>query len=214
MEIFLDSANIKEIEKFFDTGLITGVTTNPSLLSKENVNLNDVINFCKKLNLLIFVQTLEDDYLKIYEEGKSYYQIYPDRLILKIPFSKEGLRSLNLFKKENIPFSITSIFSLSEIILGLNYKPEYIIPYINRISKYGGDPYKIVREAKIIIKENNLKTKILSASFRSLKELEDIIVNGSDAVTVPNNIFEECLDNPLSKKAIEDFKKDFYKNKI
>lgn len=211
MEIFLDSANLKEVEDCFNTGLITGVTTNPSLISKENVNLKDVINLCKRLNLLIFVQTLEEDYLKIYEEGKSYHKLYPDKLILKIPFSKEGLKSLNLFKKENIKYSITSIFSLSEIILSLNYKPDYIIPYINRISRFGGDPYKIVKEAKIIIRENNIETKILSASFRSSKEVEDVIVNGSDAVTISKNIFEEILDNPLSKKAIEDFKKDYFK---
>ena len=211
MEIFLDSANLKEIEDCFNTGLINGVTTNPSLISKENFNLKDVINLCKRFNLLIFVQTLEEDYLKIYEEGKSYHKLYPDKLILKIPFSKEGLKSLNLFKKENIKYSITSIFSLSEIILCLNYKPDYIIPYINRISRFGGDPYKIVKEAKIIIKENNIETKILSASFRSSKEVEDVIVSGSDAVTISKNIFEEILDNPLSKKAIEDFKKDYFK---
>jgi len=211
MEIFLDSANLKEIEKFSDFNLIDGVTTNPTLLSKENSKLEDVIKLCQKLNLFIFIQTLEEDYLKIYEEGKEYYKIYPEGTILKIPFSSEGLKSLKLFRKENIPYSITSIFSLSQIILSLKYEPKYVIPYINRIGRYGGEPFKIIKDAKIVIKDNGIETKILSASFRSSKEIEEAIVNGSDAITIPSNIFEEVLDNPLSKKAIEDFKRDYFK---
>ena len=211
MEIFLDSANLKEIEKFSDFNLIDGVTTNPTLLSKENSKLEDVIKLCQKLNLFIFIQTLEEDYLKIYEEGKEYYKIYPEGTILKIPFSSEGLKSLKLFRKENIPYSITSIFSLSQIILSLKYEPKYVIPYINRIGRYGGEPFKIIKDAKIVIKDNGIETKILSASFRSSKEIEEAIVNGSDAITIPSNIFEEILENPLSKKAIEDFKRDYFK---
>ncbi|MGB9749320.1 MAG: transaldolase family protein [Caldisericia bacterium] len=214
MEIFLDSANLKEIEKYFDLGLINGITTNPSILSKEDVNLIDVINLCKRLNLNIFIQTIEEDYIKIFDESKSYYKLYPEKTILKIPFSNEGLKSLKLFKKENIPFSITAIFSLSQIILSLPYKPLYIIPYINRIGRYGGEPLKIIKDAKNIIKENNLNIKILSASFRSSKEIEEAFSFGSDAATIPPNIFEEILTNPLSKKAIEDFKRDYFKNKI
>lgn len=210
MEIFLDSANFTEIKRYYEIGLINGVTTNPSLLAKENIKAIDLINFCKKLNLKIFVQTIEEDYLKIFEEGKSYYQIYPEKLILKIPFFIEGLKSLNLFRKHSIPFSITSIFTLSQVIFSLNYEPKFIIPYINRISRFGGEPIKLINESKIIIKENNSQSKILSASFRSSKEIEDVIINGSDAITIPGNIFEEIFNNPLTKKAIEDFKKDYY----
>lgn len=211
MEIFLDTANFTEIEKYYEIGLISGVTTNPSLLAKENIKVIDVIDFCKKLNLVVFVQTIEEDYLKIFEEGKSYYQIYPEKVILKIPFFIEGLKSLNLFKKQSIPFSITSIFSLSQVIFSLNYEPKFIIPYINRISRFGGEPIKLIKDSKIIIKENNLQSRILSASFRSSKEIEDVIANGSDAVTISGNIFEEILNNPLTKKAIDDFKKDYFK---
>jgi TalC/MipB family fructose-6-phosphate aldolase len=211
MEIFLDSANCKEIEEISSLGIIKGITTNPTLIGKEKISIKDIINFCKNIDLTIFVQTLEDDYLRIFEEGKYYFSLYPEKLILKIPFSYEGLRSLNLFKKEKIPFSITSIFSLNQIILSLIYEPNYVIPYINRIGRYGGEPFKIVKDAKIIIKESKLSVKILSASFRSSKEVEDVIVSGSDAVTISKNIFEEILDNPLSKKAIEDFKKDYFK---
>lgn len=210
MEIFLDSANFTEIRRYHEIGLISGVTTNPSLLAKEKIKTIDLIDFCKKLNLKIFVQTIEEDYLKIFEEGKSYYQIYPEKVILKIPFFIEGLKSLNLFRKQSIPFSITSIFSLSQVIFSLNYEPEFIIPYINRISRFGGEPIKLIKDSKIIIKENNLQSKILSASFRSSKEIEDVVTNGSDAVTIPGNIFEEILNNPLTKKAIEDFKKDYF----
>ncbi|MCX8095138.1 MAG: hypothetical protein N3D74_02985 [Caldisericia bacterium] len=207
MEIFLDSANLREIEEINSTKLISGVTTNPTLLGKEKISIKEVINLCKNLNLKVFVQTLEEDYLKIYEEGKTYYLIYPEGLVLKIPFSKEGLKSLPLFKKENIPFSITSIFSLSQIIFSLKYEPLYLIPYINRIGRYGGDPISIVKDSKIIIKENGLNIKILSASFRSSKEVEDVVKNGSDAITIPKNIFDEIFENPLTQKAIEDFKK-------
>lgn len=210
MEIFLDSANFAEIKRYHEIGLISGVTTNPSLLAKEKIKTINLIDFCKKLNLKIFVQTIEEDYLKIFEEGKSYYQIYPEKLILKIPFFIEGLKSLNLFRKQSIPFSITAIFSLSQVIFSLNYEPKFIIPYINRISRFGGEPIKLIKDSKIIIKENNLQSKILSASFRSSKEIEDVVTNGSDAVTIPGNIFEEILNNPLNKKAIEDFKKDYF----
>lgn len=211
MEIFLDSANLNEIERYYEIGLIDGITTNPSILSKERIKIYDIVDFCKRLNLTILVQTLEEDYLKIYEEGKSYYKLFPDKTILKIPFSFEGLKSLNMFKKENIPYSITSIFSLSQIILSLKYTPVYLIPYINRIGRYGGEPIKIIKDAKNIIKESNLTVKILSASFRSSKEVEEVISNGSDAITISGNIFEEILNNPLSKKAIEDFNKDYSK---
>lgn len=209
MEIFFDGANLKDIEELNSVGIINGVTTNPTILSKEKIQVKEVINLCKNLNLKIFVQTIEDDYLKIFEEGKNYYSIYPQGLILKIPFSKEGLKSLSLFKKENIPFSITSIFSLSQIILSLKYEPLYIIPYINRIGRYGGDAINIVRDAKTIIKDNKLNTKILSASFRSSKEVEEVIKNGSDAITIQKSIFDEIFENPLTLKAIEDFKKSY-----
>lgn len=209
MEIFFDGANLKEIEELYSIGVIDGVTTNPTILSKEKISIKEVINFCKNLNLKIFVQTLEEDYLKIFDEGKNYFSIYPEGVILKIPFSKEGLKSLPLIKKEKIPFSITSIFSLSQIILSLKYEPIYVIPYINRIGRYGGDPINVVRDAKNIIKENKSNTKILSASFRSSKEVEEVIKSGSDAITIQKSIFDEIFENPLTLKAIEDFKKSY-----
>ncbi len=212
MEMFLDSANLKEIEEVNSLGLFKGVTTNPTLISKENILIKDIISFCKNLDLTIFVQTIEDDYLRIFEEGKYYFSLFPEKLILKIPFSIEGLKSLNLLKKEGIPYSITSIFSLSQIILSLPYEPLYIIPYINRIGRYGGEPFKIIRDAKIIIKEKNFSVKILSASFRSSKEVEEVLISGSDAVTIPKSILDEIFENPLTKKAIEDFKRDVYKS--
>ncbi|MBC7195201.1 MAG: hypothetical protein H5U37_06050, partial [Caldisericia bacterium] len=207
--IFLDSANFKEIEEANSIGVIKGVTTNPTLIGREKVLIKDIINFCKNLDLTIFVQTLEDDHLRIFEEGKYYFSLFPEKLILKIPFSIEGLKSLNLFKKEGIPFSITSIFSLSQIILSLPYEPLYIIPYINRIGRYGGEPFKIIRDAKKIIKEKNFNIKILSASFRSSKEVEEVASSGSDAITIPKTILDEIFENPLTKKAIEDFKKSY-----
>ncbi len=209
MEIFCDGANLKEIEELNSIGVIDGVTTNPTILSKEKISIKEIINFCKNLNLKIFVQTIEKDYLKIFEEGKNYFSIYPQGMILKIPFSKEGVKSLSLFKKEKIPIAITSIFSLSQIILSLKYEPLYVIPYINRIGRYGGDPINIVRDAKNIIKENKSNTKILSASFRSSKEVEEVIKSGSDAITIQKSIFDEIFENPLTLKAIENFKKSY-----
>lgn len=209
MEIFFDGANLKEIEELNSIGVIDGVTTNPTILSKEKISIREITNFCKNLNLKIFVQTIEEDYLKIFEEGKNYFSIYPEGMILKIPFSKEGIKSLSLFKKEKIPIAITSIFSLSQIILSLKYEPLYVIPYINRIGRYGGDPINIVRDAKNIIKENKSNTKILSASFRSSKEVEEVIKSGSDAITIQKSIFDEIFENPLTLKAIENFKKSY-----
>lgn len=209
MEIFFDGANLKEIEELNSIGVIDGVTTNPTILSKEKISIREITNFCKNLNLKIFVQTIEEDYLRIFEEGKNYFSIYPEGMILKIPFSKEGIKCLSLFKKEKIPIAITSIFSLSQIILSLKYEPLYVIPYINRIGRYGGDPITIVRDAKNIIKENKSNTKILSASFRSSKEVEEVIKSGSDAITIQKSIFDEILENPLTLKAIENFKKSY-----
>lgn len=81
MEIFLDSANLKEIEEINSLGIIKGVTTNPTLISKEKTLVSDLINLCKSLNVLVFIQTVEEDYLKIYEEGRYYFSLYPEGLL-------------------------------------------------------------------------------------------------------------------------------------
>ena len=209
MEIFLDSANEIELISIKNFPFISGVTTNPSLISKEKAKIEKLIDVVKESNLKIFIQTLKETKEEIYKEGVSYFSLYPDGVVLKIPFSPEGLKVVPLFKKDNIPTAITSIFSLSQIIVSLPLHPDYVIPYIDRIGRYGGDGVKLVREAKEIIIKEKVSTKILSASFRSVKQVEEVMVAGSNAITIPMKVLKDIMSNPLSEKAIKDFKTDW-----
>lgn len=208
MKIFLDSASPEEIDKFSRFLFIKGVTTNPSLLHQSGARIRDIINLCRSLKIKIFVQTLSERSNEIYKEGVDYYNLYPEGLILKIPFSEEGLKSLNLFKHDRIPTAITSIFSFGEILLSLPYEPEYVIPYVNRISRAGANPFNIIGAAKEFIRNEQLLTEILSASFKTVAEVEDAFIAGSDCATIPPNIIRDILDNPLSKIAIQEFNKN------
>ncbi|RLD14610.1 MAG: hypothetical protein DRI28_03130 [Caldiserica bacterium] len=209
MEIFLDSANRKEVTRLKNFPFVVGITTNPSLISQEKVKIEELINLTRKNNLKIFIQTLGKDREDIYKEGLKYFSLYPEGVVLKIPFSSEGLKVIPVLKKENIPIAITSIFSLSQIIVSLPLQPEYVIPYIDRIGRSGGDGIRIVREAKEIITREKLATKILSASFRSVKQVEEAVLAGSDAITIPMKVLKDIMLNPLSEKAIKDFKTDW-----
>jgi len=209
MEIFLDSAKEDEILSVRDFLFIRGITTNPSLISRERIEVEKLVDIAKKNNFKIFIQTLGETKEEIYKEGVSYFSLYPEGVILKIPFSSEGLRVIPLLKGENIPIAITSIFSLPQIIISLPLQPDYVIPYIDRIGRYGGDGIKLVRDARDIITRENSSTKILSASFRSVKQIEEVMVAGSDAITIPMKILKDIMLNPLSEKAIRDFKTDW-----
>lgn len=210
MEIFLDSAKEDEIKSISEIPFISGITTNPTLISKEGVRVERLIEIVKKLNLKIFVQTLGEKKDEIFKEGRNYFSLYPEGLILKIPFSLEGLKAIPLFKKNGIPVAVTAIFSLPQIAVSIPLNPDYVIPYIDRIGRFGGDGIKIVKEAKELIQRQGANTKILSASFRSVKQLEEAITAGTHCLTIPMKVLKEILSNPLTIKAIKDFKSDWF----
>jgi transaldolase len=211
MKIFLDSASIESIRKYNDMGILDGVTTNPSLLSKENGDPRKIMNeIVRIIQGPVSLEVIGTDYEVIMEEAHRLKK-YGQNVVVKVPMIPAGLRAVKSLKQDGIPTNVTLIFSSNQAILAAKAGASYISPFIGRLDDNGQDGINVIREIKQIFSNYKFETEILVASVRHPLHVIEAGKCGADIVTVPPEILHKMLAHPLTDKGLSGFISDWNK---
>jgi transaldolase len=214
MKIFLDTANLESIKKFNDMGLLDGITTNPSLMSKEGGNPKDAMEeITKIIKGDVSLEVVSTEYSGMMEEGKRLRQ-YGENVVVKVPMTSDGLKACKSLSSEGIPVNVTLIFSANQALLAAKSGAKYVSPFIGRLDDIGQNGMHLIEEIKEIFDHyDNLKTQILVASVRHPLHVIDAAKIGADVVTLPPAVLDKMLQHPLTKIGLENFLADWDKLK-
>ncbi|MBA4448224.1 MAG: fructose-6-phosphate aldolase [Nitrosopumilaceae archaeon] len=214
MKIFLDTANLESIKKFNDMGLLDGITTNPSLMSKEKGNPKDAMEeITKIIKGDVSLEVVSTDFSGMIEEGKRLRQ-YGENVVVKVPMTPDGLKACKSLSSEGIPVNVTLVFSPNQALLAAKSGAKYVSPFIGRLDDIGQDGMNLIQDIKDIFKNYpHLKTEILVASVRHPMHVVDAAKIGADVVTLPPGVLDKMLQHPLTKIGLENFLKDWEKVK-
>lgn len=212
MKIFLDTANLEGIKKWAATGLIDGVTTNPTHLSKEGRNPKDqILAICAALpEGEISVEVTEDDPDIVYKQAKDIASL-ANNILVKIPCHHKYYQVIKRLADEEIPLNITLVFTLIQGLMMCKLGVRYISPFIGRWDDIDVDGIELLPEMREMIDDYGFDTGILAASLRHVRHVHDAILAGVDAATVPLSIFEKMIEHPLTDQGMQTFKADWAK---
>lgn len=211
MKFFIDTANVEEIKKANDMGIICGVTTNPSLIAKEGRDFKEVI---KEITSIVdgaisgevkATTTTAEDMIK---EAREIAAIHPN-MVVKIPMTEEGLKAVKVLSKEGIKTNVTLIFNATQALFAAKAGATYVSPFLGRLDDIATPGIDLIRTISNIFKVQNIKTEIICASVRNPIHIVDCALAGADIATVPYKVIEQCIKHPLTDAGIEKFKKDY-----
>jgi len=213
MKIFLDTADLASIRMYNDMGLLDGITTNPSLLSKEGGDpqktMEEIVSIVKGD---ISLEVLSTEYEGMMEEGRRLYK-YGENVVVKCPMTADGLKACKAFTAEGIPVNVTLIFSPNQAVLAAKAGAKYVSPFIGRLDDIGQDGMKLIKEIKEIFSNYNFSTQILVASVRHPIHVVEAAKIGADVVTLPAAVLEKMLKHPLTDIGLKNFLADWEKLK-
>ena len=207
MELINDSSNIEQIKELNDLLTITGVTTNPTILTKSGREAMDVVkDLCDVLSddQLLFIQTVQTSFEGIMEEAKMISSIRNKNMYVKIPVTHEGLRAIKECKKLGIHTLATAIYTADQAFLAAMNGAEYLAPYTNRMCNYG-DGVQDVKDLIEMLRVNHMPAKVIAASFKNTYQVHELIKAGIQAVTVPCDVLYQMIDHPGTKIAVGEF---------
>ena len=211
MKFFIDTANVEEIKKANDMGIICGVTTNPSLIAKEGRDFNEVIKEIADIvdgpisGEVKATTTKAEDIIK---EAREIAAIHPN-IVVKIPITSEGLKAVNVLSQEGIPTNVTLIFNATQALFAAKAGATYVSPFLGRLDDIATPGINLIEEISEIFKVQNIDTEIICASVRSPLHIVECALAGADIATVPYKVIEQCIKHPLTDIGIEKFKKDY-----
>lgn len=218
MKIFLDTANLESIRKFNDMGLLDGITTNPSLMSKESGNPKDIMEeITKIIKGDVSLEVVSTEYSGMIEEGKRLRQ-YGKNVVVKVPMTPDGLKACKHLTSEGIPVNVTLIFSPNQALLAAKSGAKYVSPFIGRLDDIGKDGMNLIRDIKKIFdnykdNDDDFKAQILVASIRHPIHVVDAAKIGAHVVTLPPAVLDKMLQHPLTDIGLENFLSDWKKLK-
>lgn len=207
MELIIDSSNIEQIKELNDLLTITGVTTNPTILTKSGREAMDVVkDLCEVLSedQLLFIQTVQTSFEGIMEEAKMISSIRNKNMYVKIPVTHEGLRAIKECKKLGIHTLATAIYTADQAFWAAMNGAEYLAPYTNRMCNYG-DGVQDVKDLIEMLRVNHMPAKVIAASFKNTYQVHELIKAGIQAVTVPCDVLYQMIDHPGTKIAVGEF---------
>ena len=213
MEIFLDSSDIKEIRGLNKANLIDGVTTNPSLLASANTDFKILLKeICSEIKGPVSAEVTAPDVPSMLKEAEVLRKIAKN-IVIKVPLTWNGLQACGLLSERKIKTNVTLCFSTSQALLAAKAGATYVSPFIGRLDDIGEDGIKLIEDIKKVFSNyKNIKTKILSASIRSIEHFSAVAAIGSDVATVPVKVFKELHKHPLTDKGVDIFTADWKKS--
>ncbi|WP_110956295.1 fructose-6-phosphate aldolase [Anaerosinus massiliensis] len=213
MKFFIDTANVDEIRKANDMGVIFGVTTNPSLIAKEGREFKKVISEITEIidgpiSGEVKATTVKAE--KMIVEGREIAAIHPN-MVVKIPMTIEGLKAVKVLSKENIKTNVTLIFNVNQALLAARAGATYVSPFLGRLDDISTTGVDLIKQIAKIFKIHQLQAQIICASVRTPIHVMDCAYAGADIATVPYKVFEQMVKHPLTDQGIEKFRLDYKK---
>ena len=211
MRFFIDTANVDDIRKANDMGVICGVTTNPSLIAKEGKKFEDVIAEIASIvdgPISGEVKATTTDAEGMIREGREIAKLHPN-MVVKIPMTTEGLKAVKVLAAEGIRTNVTLIFTANQALLAARAGAAYVSPFLGRLDDISVRGVELVEEIAEIFAVAGIETEIIAASVRNLMHITDCALAGADIATVPYKVLEQMTHHPLTDAGIRKFQEDY-----
>ena len=208
MKIFLDTAETELIRKYFETGLVDGVTTNPTLIKKSGRNPLDVYQEIKDIGVPDISMEVMGDADDMILEGRELHSKFGEVTTVKVPCTRDGLRACKVLSDEGIRVNVTLIFSMPQAALASKAGAAYVSPFVGRLDDQQVAGLEVVRGISTLYRMHGIRTQILSASIRSVHRAVRSWYNGAQIVTMPPEVFDKMYDHILTDKGMEIFEED------
>ena len=209
MKIFLDTADTDVIEKYFSTGLVDGVTTNPTLIMKSGKNPEDVYQEIKDIGVKdISMEVMGSDF-EMYDEGIRLSEKFGDVATIKVPCTRDGLIVCKRLSEQGIKVNVTLIFCAAQAVLAAKAGATYVSPFVGRVDDQSFAGLEVVRSITELYRIHGVRTQVLSASIRTVQRAVRSWYNGAEIVTMPPKVFDQMYDNILTDKGMEIFDADW-----
>ena len=211
MKFFVDTANVEDIKKANDMGVICGVTTNPSLIAKEGRNFAEVI---KEITDIVDgpisgeVKATTVDAEGMIKEGREFAAIHPN-MVVKIPMTVEGLKAVKVLHAEGIKTNVTLVFTSAQALLAARAGASYVSPFLGRLDDISMPGIDLIYDITEIFQMHNIETEIIAASVRNPIHVIDCAKAGADIATVPYKVLEQMTKHPLTDQGIAKFQADY-----
>lgn len=215
MKFFIDTANLSEIQEAYDLGVLDGVTTNPSLMAKEGIKGDDLVRahykaICDIVDDNVSAEVIATDFEGMLREGRELAKI-DDKIIVKIPMIKEGVKAIKAFTSEGIRTNCTLVFSAGQALLAAKAGASYVSPFIGRLDDICQDGLDLIEQIVLIYSNYGFDTEVLAASVRHTMHLIQCAEIGADVVTCPLNVITSLLNHPLTDSGLAKFLADHKK---
>ncbi|MEQ7197690.1 fructose-6-phosphate aldolase [Enterococcus avium] len=209
MKFFLDTANIEEIERINQLGLVDGVTTNPTIIAKEGKDFETVIKeICKIVSGPVSAEVTSLDSEGMINEAREIHQ-WAENIVAKIPMTEAGLKAVHTISQEGIKTNVTLIFSAAQGLMAAKAGATYVSPFIGRLDDIASDGIQLVSDLREMFDSYDFDTEIIAASVRNLGHVEAAALAGSDIATIPGNLFPKLWSHPLTTNGIAQFEADW-----
>ena len=209
MKIFLDTADTEAIRKHFNTGLVDGLTTNPTLIRKSGRNHEEVYQEVKDLGLKdISMEVIGSD-INMISEGKRLHKKFGKCSTIKVPCTPDGLKACKDLSEDGIKVNVTLIFSQSQAILAAKAGAKYVSPFVGRVDDNSFGGLCLVKDIAKVFREHMVTTQVLAASLRGVRDVGRAFEYGADIVTMPTKVFEGMYNHILTDKGLDQFDKDY-----
>ena len=221
MELYLDTANLEEIKHAVSLGVVSGVTTNPSLVAKEQEGLTReearlrfhqlIRQICRLLpEGNVNAEVLAEEAQGMFKEGKELASL-AENVVVKIPLTAQGLSAISLLAEEGIPVNATLVFSVNQALLAAAAGASYVSPFLGRIDDAGGDGVALVSQILKAFRNYEISTSVLAASIRHPRHVTAVALEGAHIATVPYRVLMQMIKHPLTEQGLQRFRLDWNK---
>lgn len=216
MKFFIDTANLEQIKEAQSLGILDGVTTNPSLMAKEGIAgkeniLQHYVNICNIVDGPVSAEVISTDFEEMIKEGEELYALNPQKIVVKVPIIKDGIKAIKYFSSKNIPTNCTLVFSVGQALLAAKAGATYVSPFVGRLDDISSDGIDLLRKIYEVYSFYGYKTQILAASIRHTMHIIQSMEAGADVATCPLSAILGLLKHPLTDSGLDTFLKDFNK---
>ncbi len=212
MQIFLDSVNINAIEHYAQLNMIDGITTNPSLVSKSEIDFTTLARkICSLIKGDVSLEVSGNSYDEMIKEGEHLASI-AENVVVKLPMTEDGIRACTYFSNKAVKVNMTLCFSSAQALIAARSGAYYISPFIGRLEDIGCNGMNLIQDILKIYQNYNYKTKVLAASIRNINHIEQVAIVGAACVTIPEKFMQEILKHKLTDEGLIKFNEDWLKS--